>query len=132
MTSRIDRQVCKDLRAAIAEALASVEAEFGVAISLGNATFTRERVTFKVEAATVDENGDANTKEAADFKLHALEYGLQPHDLGRSFDSLGTTFTIVGLKPRSKKYPILARSAKDGKVYKFSRWSIPTRTLHGD
>ena len=38
-------------------------------------------------------------------------------DLGQEFQRSGKTFTIVGLKPRSKKYPILAKCS-DGKTYK--------------
>lgn len=40
-------------------------------------------------------------------------------ELGDEFKYDGKTYTIVGLKPRSKRYPILAKCS-DGKTYKLT------------
>ena len=85
---------------------------------VGNASFTDNNVTFKIELSTIAENGDVLNKASEDFKLFAGVYGMKPEDFGKSFKANGHTYTICGLKPRSDKYPIIAQR-EDGKKFKF-------------
>lgn len=66
-----------------------------------------------------DEDGEALTPAREDFERLAFMYdGLKPEDFGRVFYNRGQAFTICGLKPRSPKYPILAKN-EAGQTYKF-------------
>ena len=124
----MDRATVKRIRDVLQTALESldVEPEIGqkIGFRVGNASFTDSVVTFKVEAATFGENGEKNSKAAEDFKRCAFLWGLSPDDLGKQAEVNGKLVTIVGCKPRSKKYPILARDEKNGKTYKFSATSV--------
>lgn len=116
--TQFDRPTVKALRERLDEALADVGLELGLSIKAGNARFGPTNVTFKVEAAVLDAEGSAQTKEATEFKQLAPLYGLQEADLGRTFMFRGKPYEIVGAKFNSPKYPILARN-RSGKVYKF-------------
>ena len=115
-----DRQTVKTTRERLQTALDAVAAELGCQIKVGGATFERDgsRCYFKVDCAVVGEDGTVETREASDFVLYAAQFKLSPEDLGREFTKGGETFTIIGCKPKSYKFPILARR-QDGKVFKF-------------
>lgn len=39
---------------------------------------------------------------------------------GKTYQHCGTPVVVCGVRPRSRKYPILARNLRDGKTYKYS------------
>lgn len=122
----IDRKKVEHFRNLIQNELLGLEQvgkEEGFTIRLGNATYSNSNVTFKLELSTVNEDGSVNTKEATDFKNYASMYGLNPNDLGRTFEHIGDVYTVVGCKPRSRKFPILCKNSQ-GKVYKFNEATI--------
>jgi len=106
------RQINSELEAVIKQ----VAEKYGLEVKLGNTRFTGDNFTTKVQVATVAEGGITMSKEATDFNRYKTILGINM-DLGQEFQRSGKTFTIVGLKPRSKKYPILAKCS-DGKTYK--------------
>ena len=115
-----DRPTVKTTRERLQTALDAVAAELGCEIKVGGATFESDgsRCCFKVDCAVAGEDGTVETKEASDFALYAAQFKLSPEDLGREFTKGGKTFTVIGCKPKSYKFPILARR-QDGKVFKF-------------
>lgn len=108
--------VCRDVQARVQAALAPLAKELGLQITAKAGSYSAEAYTFKVECATISSDGKAQTKEALDFKAYAFRYGLSPEDLWTTFERGGETYTIVGCKPRSRKYPILCRTGE--KTYK--------------
>ena len=114
-----DRATVRETRDKLQAALAQVAEELGCRIEVGNASFSGSQCTFKVECAVVGEDGMAQTRETTDFKARAALYGLSPADLGEVFTNGGDQFRVAGLKPKSRKYPIVAVRVKDGKAYKF-------------
>lgn len=120
----MDRQKCRDLRVAIAEALKSVEDTFKVKVCVGNASFSSASCNFKIEFAEFNADGEAETKEIQAFKSLSTLYGFQADDLGKEFVSNGKRFKIVGLAPRKSKYPLLATNLQDGRTYKFPVESV--------
>jgi hypothetical protein len=122
-----DRATTKALRSSLDNALKGLENQFGISIHVGNATFTPDNVTFKVNVATVGESGEVMTKEASAFQQLAKFYGLEPEHLFKTFSAAGEQYKIVGLKTKSPKFPILAKRLKDGKTYKFSEKGLSLR-----
>ena len=92
--------------------------ELGVKISVGNISFSTDNATVKIEVADIGEGGEVQSREVVDFKNYASMYGLKATDYGKTFKMRGTSYKIVGMKPRSKKYPIIVEA--DGKQYKVS------------
>lgn len=105
------------LRAEIDEALKQLGKKHGLVFHAGNVTFSHYNAEFKLSVATLAKDGTAVSKEAESFKLLCKSYGLQPEDLGRRYKKDGQTYTVIGCKPNSYKYPILV-SCTDGKRYK--------------
>lgn len=112
-----DRESVRVLRLDLQNALEQFAKENEYAIYVGNATFTGNNITFKLEVSTLNQDGSVNTKESESFRRFASSYELNPDDLGRTFQFGEKTYTIIGMKPRSRKYPILCEN--NGKTYKF-------------
>jgi len=111
-----NRQNIRQINSELEAALKQVAEKYGLEVKLGNTRFTGDNFTTKVQVATVGEGGITMSKEATDFNRYKTILGINM-ELGQEFQRSGKTFTIVGLKPRSKKYPILAKCS-DGKTYK--------------
>lgn len=112
MADEITRPLLRTLHAEFTEALEAVAKRHGVGIQLGNASFTSQNATFKVQVAVTGKGGVADTREAQDFRIFASSYGLSADDLGQTFPYGGKEYTIVGLSRKSTKYPILCK--RDG------------------
>jgi hypothetical protein len=119
----MDRSKAKLVGDKIMDALKTIEDELGVTFTRGNGRFDSDSISFKITAMDRGENGEVQTPEAKDFVYYAVSFGLKADDLGRTFRQGGETFTITGMKPRSRKYPVLATSAS-GKTYKFGADSV--------
>lgn len=91
------------LRAHINKALADVENEFGIKISLGTMRYDANSVSVKLSLET-----ESAVADSQNFP-----------NKGVKFIYNGETFTVTGYKPRSFKYPYIAVNQK-GKSYKFS------------
>ena len=111
-----DRQNIRQINSEIESAIKSIAEKYGLEVKLGSTRFTNSNFTTKLQVATVGEGGITMSKEATDFNRYKTILGINM-ELGQEFQRSGKTFTIVGLKPRSKKYPILAKCS-DGKTYK--------------
>lgn len=111
-----NRQNIRQINAEMEAALKAIANKYGVEVSMGSTRFTGANFTTKVQVATVAEGGITMSKEATDFNRYKTILGINM-ELGNEFERSGKTYTIVGLKPRSKKYPILAKCS-DGKTYK--------------
>lgn len=118
---RMNRNLLKQLKPEIQDALKELSKKHNVDIRCGSASFGSNHATFKLEISLIGEGGEVMTKEAEDFKLYCYRWGLKESDLGRTFNHFGNTFKITGAKPRSSKYPILAEKITGGTggTYKF-------------
>ena len=119
MTDKITRAFLKNIRDEINAALAPLAEKHGVAFHAGNASFQDHKATFKLEVMV----GGVEDAAKRDWDSCCSLYGFKPEDFGRTFWSGSDQFTICGIKPRSRKYPILGKS-KRGAVYKFARYSV--------
>jgi len=71
----------------------------------------------------LDSKGEAITEESDYFRQNAKLFGFEPADLGKEFTFQGQLYTICGFRPKSRKYPVIARSC-NGKDYKFACRSV--------
>lgn len=114
----VTRSFLKTIEADILKAVAPVAKRHNVEIRFTGGSFTDSNASLKLEIATVAEDGTVSTRKADDFRRLAKFYGLKATDLGREFGMRGEKFTISGLSPRAKKFPVLA--IRDGTTYKFA------------
>lgn len=116
----INRELLNRFKAEALVALAVVAAKHGVVAKFKGGTFTPEIATLKLELGHIDDNGIANSKEALDFKSMAWQFGLEASALGKKITTPnGVDYRIVGLKPRSRKRPVLGER-EDGKLFKLT------------
>jgi hypothetical protein len=114
----LDIAAVKYIRKRLETAVKPLAEELGVAIDIGGCTFNASNCRFQLKIAVLDSNGKAITEESESFRSNAKLFGLEPDDLGKEFVFRGQSYTICGLKPKSRKYPVIARS-DNGKDYKF-------------
>ena len=112
------------IRERINQALESLGEELNVSFATGNARYTPDSATFKLNVSIIDSGGVALRPEVTDFNIYASRYGLKPSDLGRKFRTYSGLYEITGCRPRSPKYPILGKDVNSGKAFKFAPHSI--------
>ncbi len=122
--TEFNRATARDLQAAVKLALAPVAEEFGIDITVKGGTFSPSSLVQKIEFATVGEGGLVNDRDAESFKMSAARYGLKIDDLGREFSYAGGRYRVVGLRPKSRKYPVVAVDVADGRKTKFPADSV--------
>lgn len=128
MINSFDRHNVKMLSDEIQNILQEFAQQWGVSVTRGNCKFSPQNFELKINVALITE-GKVETREAVNFRTMASLYSLQASDMGRTFHKDGRKFEIVGLKPQSRKYPVLAKditpdSAGEGRVYKFSSETV--------
>ncbi len=115
----LDAKACDLIRKALDNTLGDLG--LGVHVDVGRMTYQHDgaKISCKLTVSPIDSDGVAQTPERTDFLTYCGRYDLDASDLDREFkDFDGTKCVIVGLKPRSRKYPILVKKA-NGKIFKF-------------
>jgi hypothetical protein len=116
---QFDAVTLNALRVELNQALAGISEKYGITVEAGRASYNGPNATFKVELSTVKDDGVVMTREATAFLQYAKLLGLQATDLGREFEVGGKRYKIRGYNPRKSRYPFLAESVIDGKIYGF-------------
>ena len=125
----MDKLKIQQLRSAIEAAIKPLELEHGVAFEVGSANYNRTGCKFNfnvVEAQSPDQKG-MNFLELT-FRAKCESFGLRADDFGKSFIAHGETFTISGLKPKNRKFPVIATD-NNGGSYKFRALDV-ARKVH--
>lgn len=113
MATEMTRELAGELRADITEALKAVAEKHGIAIQLGNGSYSATHLKLALTLTLRDETGMPQTKEREAFISGAGYYGLSPDDLDKVITTLaGTKYRIAGLNPRSRKMPIVLEDEK--------------------
>lgn len=97
------RQKCSIVQQALRDHLNSFKHELVSEVKLTKAKFMDGNFTQTLDVLYKD----GQTKEEAYFLGRCWEWGLEPTDLGRTFqDETGRTFKITGAKKSARKRPI--------------------------
>ena len=116
----ITRSTVTAMRTDIENALAEVEAKYGVKVNLGNARFNNDMVRFtKVEFNSVSEGGNVITEERK-----ALERAFPQYvDKEVVFKNGRVSGKVVEYHSRKSKYPFIVETAS-GDRYKMSESNL--------
>ncbi len=117
--TKLDRDKIKYIRKRIESVLKPLADELGVVIDVCNCTFQSSNCRFQLKVAVLDSGGKPVTEEIELFNCSAKLFGLEPDDMGREFIYRGQSYIVCGINPKSRKYPVIARSV-NGKNYKFT------------
>lgn len=100
-------------------AMQKIGERHGIKTSIGKVKYNTGSCTIQVNATLI--NGPTITlKDTLEQELRAngYRYGLYSEDLGKTFLVGYAEYTFSGLKPKSRKTPIIGKGA-DGKYYRF-------------
>lgn len=121
--TRFDRVTATSFAAIVVKAVRPIAEHFGVTVTNAGGSITDKTFTLKLRFGAQAANGEAMSAEAHAFRQNATAYGLSPDDLGRTFRTeRRSEYEIVGMKPRNRKYPVLAKHGE--KTYKFSALAV--------
>lgn len=110
--TQFNRTNLKAVNDEINDVLSKVLEKYGLSVKLGDISFDDNSFKTKLTVST----GSKSDSLKRDFEKHAPKFGLKKSDFGKTINWSGEVFKIVGIKPRSTKYPLLAE--KKGVVYK--------------
>lgn len=116
--TQIDRPAMQILRAPIEAALRAVGEAYGIDLTLGKGKYAHTNGSFTLEIGLPQGDGNVMNADSAAYTANAAYFNLKPEWLFQTVTIGPTTYKIVGLKPRSAKYPVLAENLRDGKHYK--------------
>jgi len=125
----ITRTKIQDMRKDIEEALQAVAEKHNCTIKAGNASFNEDSFKLKLEIVENSSDGSTVTQAQVDWKANASSFGLDVDLLGKTVILQNSNYEIVGLKPRSRKYPVLGKDLSNGKIYKFPALSVKNANI---
>lgn len=118
----LDKVGIQILRKDIDAALAAVGARHGLKITTGNCRYGSEYATFKLDVATVTQEGNVLNKEAVALKRYYPSYVNREVDMG------GTKYKVVEYHSRKQKYKFIVENAT-GHRYKLTENQLRTRLV---
>ena len=116
---QFDRSAANALSKEVVAELKALCERHGITVSNKGGRFTAGNFTMKLEFATKNSDGVAQTKEVSDWAVWCYQFGFKPEHLNKEFMFGSDVYVIHGVKTRSRKFPILARHKANGKIYKF-------------
>ena len=120
----MDRAQVSMIRDEVQKALDNVGATHGLTFDIGRITFTDKDFSVKIRGI---DNNVTSAGSAMEFDWNQSKHKYPELDgivLGQRFrNDKGDVYRIVGLKPKNRKYPVIAQR-EDGKQYKFSPLAI--------
>ena len=113
--TKINKSTVQLLAEEATEALLAIAEAHGLTLKQERGSYDPDAGSFtgKWSFVCVSEDGIPS-----DFARNAALFGLKAEDYGREFSTFGGTFTLCGIKPRNRKYPILGKCVRTGKTYK--------------
>ena len=126
MIKSINRSTVSQLLEEASEALAAVADKHGIVLERKHCTYseTEVPVAFKFVIPERAEDGTAISPKETEFRKYARRFGLEPDDYGKLFKTYTGVFRVSGIKPRSRKYPVLGERVADGRVFKFQKQAV--------
>lgn len=118
----IDAKLIRKLRVSIDKAIADLGKEHGVILETGNASYSDNNFTIKVEGSQMV-GDEVMTKEAVAYRYHSM-HEQTGFELFEEFTHNGVTFKVTGYRPRATKRPILCHNMSTGRDHVFPIGSL--------
>lgn len=117
MSATISKDFLRLLRVDIDAALAAVGAKHGLKMNAGTCRFTETTATFKLEVATIGENGEVASKEHDALISLRIALGLTEANMNQVFKIGTASFTLHGYDSKKRSKPFLIKRLDNGKNY---------------
>ena len=123
--SGFNKQNIRQLQNELESAIKKICRQYELDVEMDGGVFNDTTASLKFKITVPNSDGTKRNPLIEDFKKYASVYGLDPTDLGREFDSGTSRYTIIGLKPQNRDYPIIVRGARGGE-FKFRASDVRT------
>jgi hypothetical protein len=120
--SKID-QIQSKIKAAIAK----IEKEENVKIEFGSIRYNSAKYNTTMSVSTLEKNEKVDNIYLSLCK----SVGFTQNVIGMQFDGRNGTYEVIDIHLKNRKYPVIAKSLKDGKEYKYQVSHIK-RLIGGD
>jgi len=95
----------------------------GLQFTVGRITFDSNSLRTKLTCIEAKSKKDA---EELEFKKNLMRFkykvncDLEPEDYGVEFNVRGEKYILIGIAPKSRQYPLLAKHPATGRTFKFT------------
>jgi hypothetical protein len=113
------------MRGVLDQAFQNIENTTGVKMTIGNIRY--ENSSFKTQLTAVIPKAGEKGFDARELEYKKAlasdgwKYGLTPDDFGRKSLHKGMTHILIGVAPKSRKYPIVVKREHDGQLIKMTK-----------
>lgn len=116
---KIDRNVCKDIRAELDAELSAVGEKLGVSLRMGRCSYTSNSATFKLEVELLSATGRPISKEERYLNENHAILGIPKEWLGAKLKDPadGKLYHLRGYKVRSPKRPFVIETIDGSNKY---------------
>ena len=116
---KIDRNVCKDIRAELDTELASIGERLGLSLRMGGGSFSSDSATFKLEVELLSATGRPISKEERYLNENHELLGIPKEWLGAKLKDPkdGKLYHLRGYKVRSPKRPFVIETIDGSNKY---------------
>lgn len=122
--TQIDKSAAKKIREILNNELPDLLAPYGLKFELGNGRYDDESVKFTGFRLSI-EGALSPAAKALQEELESRATGSKwgtaviQLDADKIVDYKGKKYTLIGYKPRSRKYPFILKNLSNGNDYKF-------------
>lgn len=115
------REEANAVHAAMRTAAEAVAKKHGMRVARQSGSFSDAlSISITIEKVDIDERGiNVASPAVADYARYAAGYGLPEDGVGRTFTERGRQYTILGLEPRARTFPIVVRR-DDGSEFRLT------------
>ena len=118
-----------DFRRDFKHAMKALEEKHNVSIDMGSITYNEVKFTSKMEVISKEGVEEGTSGAQITWDADCSQFGLKAEHFGKRVKlNDGTPATIVGMKARSYKYPIIVE-ASNGKRYKMNSSSVKKQLI---
>ena len=124
----MDVPAIKRIREILAEELPGILEPHGLTFSVKNAKYDDDSVTFTGFTISLEGAVSEMEKHLARELEHRAEndWARVALDTTKVATSRGKNYSLVGFKPRNRKYPFICMNVANGKKYKFTTEAVET------
>tara|TARA_B110000483_G_scaffold188920_1_gene224036 strand:+ start:276 stop:701 length:426 start_codon:yes stop_codon:yes gene_type:complete len=124
--TKIDRNVCKNIRSELDAELTSVGKKLGVSLRMGKCTYANGSATFKLEVELLSESGRPVSREERYLNENHELLDIPKEWIGAKLrdSSDGKLYYLRGYKVRSPKRPFIIEEVGTGTRYVTSELGI--------
>tara|TARA_R110002020_G_scaffold30453_6_gene95984 strand:+ start:2574 stop:2972 length:399 start_codon:yes stop_codon:yes gene_type:complete len=120
MITEMNPTEIKKLRATLENELTPILAGLGLTFELGNARYDNDSVKFTGFRIALENAQDPTAKALEEENDFRQQMGDVVFDLTKIGETSQGKYSLVGYKPRNRKYPFICLNLDNGGHYKFS------------